>query len=470
MKFRSYKILHKKMSIDLNQSIYSTIIIYIIIYSLMWIGLLNWKTSTIIYLYTFFYILIFVLHLKAENVEGKGDHLLLKYLSYSPVDSSNVYFYSYIHRMWFNIFAILEILIPSFILYLFDTPIIEIVKFIIRIHILVLVIIYLRFTILWLKRKSNMKIYLKTLIILILVAVFLIPYNRNLTLTDNLIFYLDGLLLSIFVLSLLTYRHIFNELLHFKKSPVSNKVVIFTRIFSRFIFYPMKWLERLYNILSIKYTKLLRSGTVIDHYVTVIMLMLLFLYVTSFFTIRTGLQLVNTMSFILCLNVFHRIKCSQALDEVIASEYIPINDRIKQMIEDFFHFMNTFFIWILLILLLSIQQSVSIFNLFQGIILFICYFIITLLCKIPNQHPWYSEAMKEKVKKKIRRISFILTIFMVLLSFIFEHMIIHFPIVFLFIALILLFSYWVNINKNAEKKHISNATKETKSAIKVGRL
>lgn len=451
MNFRDYRILHKKMSLDLSQPLIATFITYVITYSLLWFGLHYWNVYLIIYLYTFFYILLFSLNLKAETVEARGDLLLLKFISYSPVEPSRLYFFSYIERMWFNLFAILEIIIPCLIFYLFNIPIITIIIFVVRIHLLVLAIIYLRYVILWVQRISYIKIYLKIIAILILSILPLIPYNYDLSFTANLTLYFDALLLIIFTISLFTYRPIINQLVNLIKQTGTNKVIIFTRTISRIIFYPIKRLNRTQNILSIYYAKLLRSSSLNNQYVTVIMFMSLILFVTNFSHLRDNFQLVNYMSFILCLNVFHRIKYSHALKNVIWPEYIPLHYRFKQAIEDFFHFINVFFIWILLLLQLSIQHSFSLLNIFQGFILFISYFLITLLFEIPEQQQWHSKKEQEEIKKKTRRKSIILSVFMVFISFAFGHIIVNFPLAFCFIFLFLIYLYWLIVYKHAEK-------------------
>lgn len=457
MNFKNYRTLYKKMSLDLSQSFFAYFITYIILYGLILIGLLYWNVHIIMYIYTFFYILIFILNLKAESVEGKGEFLLLKFVSYLPIEPSYLYFYSYLQRIWFNFLFIFDLIIPCLMFYLFGIPALDILIFFLRIHLLVLTILYIHYVIFWVQRIKNMKIYLKILAILILSILPFVPYNTNVSLTSNLILYFDVLLLVVFLISLFTYRPILDQVLHLNKSTGSKKITIFTRKISRFIFYPLKCFPKIYSILSIYYAKNWRNSSLNDQYVTVIMIMLLFFFVTSFTTLRNDLQLVNTMSFVLCLNVFHRIKCSYTLKESISPEYIPLHFRTKQVIMDIFHFVNVFFIWILLLLLLSLQQPFSISTIFKGFTLFLCYFLITSLFTIPVQHKWYSKEKIQAIKKEIGRKSFFLAIFMIFLSFIFESIINNLPLIFLLIFPILFYLYFLLINKKSKEETFENS-------------
>lgn len=455
MRYKTYLTLNKKLSLDLSQSILATMTTYVMIFGLFCLGLVFFDKLLMMYLYTFFYITLFCLTLKAESVEGKGELLLLKFVSYIPVNTAYLYGYSYVTRMWINSAVILEFAILFIILYFFNVSYLDILFFLLRIHILVITILYLRYLLLWTQKIKNLSMYVKLFLILLLALLPLIPYNHSLPVFSNITLYFDIALLVVFFLSLITYKKILDQLLCPGRDTTSRSVLAITSTISRIIFTPIKLTYRMFNIFRTYYLITLRSSIVVDKYVTVILIMLLFIFITSIFTPRTELQLINTMSFILCLNIFNRINSTHTIQEAIVPEYMPLSFRLKQMIQDTFSFINVIFIWILLILLLSIEHSFSLPNVFKGFILLTCYFLIISSVRLPTLHKWYSEEKEKTIKKQIRNRGILLVLVTVFISFLFQHLIIHAPIAFIPITVILCSTYYYLTYKRHIARHFS---------------
>ncbi|PEJ33173.1 hypothetical protein [Bacillus pseudomycoides] len=404
MKFSTYRILYKKAFINNNNLIIS-IISYTIIYALILLGILFWNKNNTLSLYMYSYISLFSLSLIFSYSEGKGDKLLIEFFKYTPLKPINIYFYHYFQRMWYNPHVHLDITIPAIIFFIFKIPLTEIINFLFKIHILILIILFIQYLILWFIQKNMIKFFF----ILIIITTFSIYPTLNNWIYPKLksIFNnsLDLTLTTLLIISITSVNFVIESLLKVTKNKISNSWIKYTNIIINTLTKIIPLTKNTKAILNYSIKMVIRNSNLIYNYLLCICFVLVTRTLWNTFLPKNGYELLSTIALVLSISMFTKIKMNHHLDNTLNLFYFPIPKIKIQLLTDSIGFINILIIWLFLILDFSLTYNFSYKEFTQCTILLICYYIISTGFNLPKKEQNNSKEEEKKYAKQILKIT-----------------------------------------------------------------
>lgn len=404
MTLSRYRKLLKTFSYDLSGTKISTIICQIIAYLLVFFSVLFWDSTKTLYIYYIIVSFLVVLSIIIDNTGGKGEDGILRYLSYAPVNSKGLVWYSYINRIWCTPVSVADFYIPAVIFLLAGVNIELLLTMIIRVHVTVIAFIYLRFLCVYLSQKKAFWFFLRLGGIIVFT---MLPFLSNIQIGSLMIY--DASIAGVVLVSLLTSNRLIKKMFVSSKPRYSKLWLRTVDGISGFIFPRQKTINR-----SL-FKKTLRSKKVIDHSLYVLFFLLLALTLSNIIIDRTGPEMMKTLSFFVSFAMFTRIILRGTFIDALQLKYLPIGENKSKAITDMYTFMLAVTIWILMVLLLSVTFTFNVNVLVKGFILFMAYMPIGFLFKIKFAEKWHSEEEKKTIRSKTTKTSFVY--FLVLLPF-----------------------------------------------------
>ncbi|WP_273127231.1 hypothetical protein [Bacillus weihaiensis] len=345
-----------------------------------------------------------------DNTKGKGDNGILKYVAYSPVNTKGLVWYSYLNRLWCSPSLMADLYIPSIIFFLAGNDLTEIVRLILRFHIIIFAFLFIRVVYIYLKKKKVTWFIFRLGSILILTILPLIRLER---VSFNPAVVLDTLCLLLILSSFLTSNKLIANILKFQNSKYSKIWIKLVDILAGILFIPLFKSRTFYKKLLFK--KALRNKKVVDQYLYVVFFILLAANLTSFIIDRTEFEMMKSLSFLLPLAYFNRIIIKGTLVEGMQLNYLPISEKKSRALTDGFSIIGAFFIWGVSVILFSVSYQFHVDDIVKGLILFLAYFPLCLLFTVKRPEKWHSEEQKKKLESKSTKTSFIF--FLILLPF-----------------------------------------------------
>lgn len=455
MTFTIYRKLIKKFSHDLeekNNTLFSIIItmIYLLIYACILLGVLFWNKISTMYIYYVFALLVVVLLIFLDNLEQKGDSGLLRFLAYTPLKANKIIWYSYINRMWCNYLIIFDLYIPFIIFFFAGINPIDIVKLIVRFHLIIYCIIFLRLVLTLIQQIKVTTIVLNIFFIFILTFFSVVKENIAVYFWQTL----DFLCIVIAFISIFFNKQLIDNLLIEKRKYHSKWWHQIIKLISRFTFlYKIKNKTILVTLFQTIWT----NKKIISKYLQVLtVLLLMYNILNLLFTKRSDFEMLTSLSFLVPIITFYRIITNRILENEIGIDYFPWQNIEIKKIVDTFHILNTTFLWIISILLFSFSYNFTLTDILKSGILFMCYLSICLIFEIETPEKWYSQQEIDSLESKTNKLSWLVFLIVLSYSYLMEWLIKKSILLSILIAIIhFLFYYFRNFNNKFNQKKIN---------------
>lgn len=410
MTFPMYRRLLKTFSHDLKGTTVYSVIFQLVVYMLITLSVVFWNSEKTMNVYFTLSAAMAMLVVVLDNTKGKGENGIFSYISYTPLNTNGFVWYSYLNRLWFSPSLMLDLYIPSLIFYFAGNDILEIIKLVLRFHILIFAFIYIRMVFLFLKKRKIAWFFFRIGSILILT---IFPFIRSADIVFNPFLVLDISCITIIAISFVTSNSLLRNILKFHKTAYPKFWLKIVNIVSKLLFFPAYGKNKEMN--KILFKKTIRSKKVVDQYLYVIFFILLATNITSLLINRTDFEMMKSLSFLLPLAIFNRIIIKGTLIDGMKLEYLPLSERRSRALTDSFSLIGGLFIWTLSVLLFSITYDFTTLLLFKGLILFLTYFPICLLFTVIRPEKWHSQEERKKIESKSTKTSFLF--FLILLPF-----------------------------------------------------
>lgn len=262
-----------------------------------------------------------------------------------------------------------------------------------------------------------------------------------LLLHNNLIF----LLLCSTSIGLMFHYFVIESLLKPASTGIRRSWIKVTDVIVRMLSFSFKVNKKIYALLVYIGRQQLRNHKLIYAYLFSIGFVLVTRTIWNYIIPKTGFDLLSTLAMFLSIINFTKIRSHHYLEEAFSFSYFPIGVRKQRFINDIVGFINLSLIWIFLLIDFSMTYQFSFKDLLECTVLFICYYLISLLFSVPKKYRWETKIEHKAKSKQEFKITLLFIICEVISSFILQPLVVLNVNLFMFIIPVLSICVFTNV-------------------------